>query len=189
MDIKLHKQATTTPKVRAEVQAAPSNITDSELARQFNVSTATIRRWRHRDNVYDRPHTRHNLLTTLTTEQEEVLIAAREFLRLGLDNLPVVAREFLNPRLSRSGLHRMLKRHEVPTLVELARQDAGGDEKPRHKPFRDYKPGSCTSTSNTCLGCLTSSRSATCTSPSIVPRAGFTWKSGTVSPQRMRGRS
>ncbi|KXS37053.1 MAG: hypothetical protein AWU55_2616, partial [Halomonadaceae bacterium T82-2] len=27
MDIKLHKQATTTPKVRAEIQAAPSSIT------------------------------------------------------------------------------------------------------------------------------------------------------------------
>jgi len=69
------------------------------------------------------------------------LIAARDFLRLGLDDLLVVAREFLNPRLSRSGLHRMLQRREVPTLAELARQDAGGNEKPRHKPFKDYEPG------------------------------------------------
>ena len=141
MDIKLHKQATTTPKIRAEIQAAPSSITDSELARQYGVATATIRRWRYRDDVHDRSHTRHNLLATLTPEQEEVLIAAREFLRLGLDDLLVVAREFLNPRLSRSGLHRMLKRREVPTLAELARQDAGGDEKPPHKPFKDYEPG------------------------------------------------
>ncbi len=29
----------------------------------------------------------------------------------------------------------------MPTLAELARQDAGGDEKPRHKPFKDYEPG------------------------------------------------
>ncbi len=52
-----------------------------------------------------------------------------------------MAREFLNPRLSRSGLHRMLKRREVPTLAELARQDAGGDEALKHKPFKDYAPG------------------------------------------------
>lgn len=110
MDIKLHKQTTTTPKIRAVIQAAPSSITDSELARQFGVTTATIRRWRYRDDVYDRSHTRHNLLATLTPEQEGVLIAAREFLRLGLDDLLVVACEFLNPRLSRSALHRMLKR-------------------------------------------------------------------------------
>ena len=141
MDIKLHKQATTTPKIRAEIQAAPSSISDSELARQYGVAVSTIRRWRYRDDVQDRPHTRHNLLATLTSEQEEVLIAAREFLRLGLDDLLVVAREFLNPGLSRSGLHRMLKRREVPTLAELSRRDAGDDEKPRHKPFKDYEPG------------------------------------------------
>ena len=35
----------------------------------------------------------------------------------------------------------MLKRREVPTLAELARQDAGDDSKPRHKPFKDYEPG------------------------------------------------
>lgn len=102
---------------------------------------STIRRWRCRDDVQDRFHIRYNLLATLTTEQEEVLIAAREFLRLGLDDLLIVAREFLDPRLSRSGLHRMLKRRDVPTLAELARQDAGGDETPQHKPFKDYEPG------------------------------------------------
>ncbi len=72
------------------------------------------------------------------------MIAAREFLRLGLVDLLVVAREFLNLRLSRSGLHRMLKRREVPTLAELAelaRQDAGDNEKPKHKPFKDYEQG------------------------------------------------
>ncbi|MDA5565500.1 IS481 family transposase, partial [Cobetia sp. MMG027] len=107
MDIKLHKQATTTPKVRAEIQAAPAHIPDTVLAERFGVSDMTIRRWRHRDDVYDRPHTRHNLLATLNREQEEVLIAARTFLRLGLDDLLVVAREFLHPTLSRAALHRM----------------------------------------------------------------------------------
>lgn len=119
MNIKLHKQATTTPKIRAEIQAAPSSLSDSELARQYNVSDSTIRRWRYRDDVHDRPHTRHNLLATLTNEQENVLIAAREFLRLGLDDLLVVACEFLNPRLSRSALHRMLKRRDVPNTATV----------------------------------------------------------------------
>jgi len=141
MDIKLHKQATTTPKTRAEIQSAPASISDSELARRYGVTDVTVRRWRDRDAVYDRSHTRHNLLATLTPEQEAVLITAREFLRLGLDDLLVVAREFLTPRLSRSALHRMLKRRAVPTLAALARQDAASDETPKHKPFRDYEPG------------------------------------------------
>lgn len=35
MYIKLHKQATTTLNIRAEIQAAPAGISDSELARQI----------------------------------------------------------------------------------------------------------------------------------------------------------
>ncbi|MDI4661942.1 IS481 family transposase [Cobetia sp. BMC6] len=141
MDIKLHKQATTTPKIRADIQAAPSSMTNKDLARQFGVSVSTIHRWRYRDDVLDHSHTRHNLLATLTSKQEEIVIAARELLRLGLDDLLVVAREFLNPNLSRSALQRMLKRRDVPTLAKLARQDAKEDEKPKHRPFKDYEPG------------------------------------------------
>ena len=57
MDIKLHKQATTTPKTRAEIQSAPASISDSELARRYGVTDVTVRRWRDRDAVYDRSHT------------------------------------------------------------------------------------------------------------------------------------
>ena len=87
MNIKLHKQATTTPKIRAEIQQAPAEISDLALARKYGVSDSTIRRWRYRTDVHDRSHTRHNLLATLTPYQEEVLIAAREFLRLSLDGI------------------------------------------------------------------------------------------------------
>ncbi|GEN22434.1 hypothetical protein HCU01_03830 [Halomonas cupida] len=43
MDIKLHKQATTRPKIRAEIQAAPALIPDMVLAERFGVSDMTIR--------------------------------------------------------------------------------------------------------------------------------------------------
>lgn len=140
MHVRLHKQATTTPKIRAGIQAAPRSVTDQALADHYRVSVSTIRRWRFRDDVQDRPHTRHNLLATLTPVQEDILIAARQTLRLGLDDLLVVAREFLNPGLSRSALQRMLKRRQVPTVRQLAQleQDASS---PPHKAFRDYEPG------------------------------------------------
>lgn len=101
------------PRIRAEIQKSPESVSNKDLAAQYGVSVSTIRRWRYRDDVHDRPHTRHNLLATLTPAQETVLIAAREYLRLGLDDLLAVAREFLNPALSRSALHRMLKRRQV----------------------------------------------------------------------------
>ncbi|BBI52262.1 hypothetical protein HORIV_46830 [Vreelandella olivaria] len=43
-------------------------------------------------------------------------------------------------RLSRSGLHCTLKRREVPTPMELTRQDKEDDEKLRHKHRKDYEP-------------------------------------------------
>lgn len=53
MDIKLHEQATTTPAIRAEIQAASCSNTDSELARQYGLATATIRRWRYLNDAHN----------------------------------------------------------------------------------------------------------------------------------------
>jgi len=36
------------------------------LARRYNVSEATIRKWRACDDFHDRPYTAHRLQTTLT---------------------------------------------------------------------------------------------------------------------------
>lgn len=113
MDVKRHKQAPATLKMRAEIQVVPARITDSKLAR--HVATVTILRWRYRDDVYDRSHTRHNRLAKLTLEQ--ALITAREFRHLGVDDLLVVARELMTPDVPRSALHCRLKRREVPTLA------------------------------------------------------------------------
>lgn len=59
---------------------------------------------------------------------------------MGLDDLLVVAREFLNPKLLRSTLQRMLKRYDVPTLARLVRRDVE-ENRPKHLPFKDYEPG------------------------------------------------
>ncbi len=50
------------------------------------------------------------------------------------------AREFLNPKWSRSALQRMLKRRQVPIVKELAQLEKG-TSRPSGKPFRDYEPG------------------------------------------------
>ena len=63
MLIALHKNATTTPAVRAAIQKAAGS--DYELARQFSVSRDTIRKWRKREVVHDASHTAHRLQTTL----------------------------------------------------------------------------------------------------------------------------
>lgn len=53
MDIKLHKMATTTPRIPREIQQGPASVSDSELARRYHVSGPTITRWRYRSTQYD----------------------------------------------------------------------------------------------------------------------------------------
>ena len=111
MLIQLHSQATTTPKVRAAIQASAEPA--SALAERFGITEQTVYKWKHRDSVHDRSHTPHRLQTTLTPAQEAVAVVLRKTLLVSLDDLLAVVREFLNPEVSRSGLDRCLRRHGV----------------------------------------------------------------------------
>ena len=68
-------RATTTPKVRAAVQA--SDEPASVLAERFGTTEQTNYKWKHRDTVHDRSHTPHRLQTTLTPAQEAVAAAMK----------------------------------------------------------------------------------------------------------------
>ncbi len=101
MLIHLHSQATTTPKVRAAIQA--SDEVGTVLAERFGdeadqktirgiiflPNAQTICKWRKRDSVEDRSHRPHRLQTTLTPAQEAV--ALRKALLVSLDDLLALA--------------------------------------------------------------------------------------------------
>ncbi|MBL4543717.1 MAG: transposase [Rhodobacteraceae bacterium] len=135
MLISLHKQATTTPKVRAAIQA--SDEPAWKVAERYGISGQTVWKWRNRDSTEDRSHTPHRLQTTLTPAQEAVAVALRRTLLLPLDDLLAVVRAFLNPNVSRSGLDRCLRRHGAGNLRDLKPKEP----KPAHKPFKAYEPG------------------------------------------------
>ena len=59
MLIHLHKQATTTPKVRAATQARDEPA--SVLAERFGTTEQTVYKWKHRVTVHDRSHTPYRL--------------------------------------------------------------------------------------------------------------------------------
>ena len=133
MMITLHKNATTTPAVRAHIQQ--SSGTDGELAAQFGISRTTVQRWKHRDSVADRSHTPHRLQTTLNAGQEELVVYLRSQLRLPLDDLLSVVREFIHPTMGRSSLHRLLVRRGVDKLPKPSPESSPA------KPFKAYEPG------------------------------------------------
>ncbi len=102
MLIALHKNATTTPATRLASQQARE--TDRELAQQY-----TVRKWPHRSTVQDASHTAHRLQTTLNAVQKELVIYIHTQRLLPFDDLLAVAREFIEPAMSRSALDRLLR--------------------------------------------------------------------------------
>ena len=133
MHLRLHKNATTTPRIRAEIQVSKEPM--RVLAQRFGVSVSTIARWKKRASVHDASHTPHRLQTTLTPAQESIVLVLRKSLGLSLDDLLAVVREFIHPTISRAALHRMLKRHGVSAREALS------VDRPRTKPFKAYEPG------------------------------------------------
>jgi len=133
MNIRLHKNARTTPAIRREIQAATGS--DYELAERFGVTRQTIRKWRKRTTQDDFSHTAHRLQTTLNAGQEEIVVELRKTLRLSLDDLLSVVREFIHASMSRSALDRLLRRRGVSRLpVEEAPARAT-------QAFKAYEPG------------------------------------------------
>jgi len=99
MILSLHKNATTTPAIRAKIAASAESA--ALLAGRYGVTLDTIYRWRGWTSFEDRSHTAHHLATTLTPAQEAVAVELRRMLLLPLDDLLAVTREFLNPDVSR----------------------------------------------------------------------------------------
>ena len=135
MLIALHKNARTTPAVRAEIAASnePANV----LALRFGITEQTVYKWKKRDVFADRSHTAHHLQTVLTPAQETVVLHLRRTLLLPLDDLLAVTREFICPHVSRSGLDRCLRRHGAGNLNALKPQEPAV----AHKAFKSYEPG------------------------------------------------
>jgi len=134
---RVHPQARTTPRTRAEIRSCEAPLT--VLAERYNVTKATVRKWRGREDMQDRSHRPNTLATTLTPAQEALVVELRRTLLLPLDDLLALTHEFINRAASRSGLDRCLRRHGVSNLQSLIPVVEGQDV-PK-KTFKDYEPG------------------------------------------------
>ena len=86
----VHPRARTTPRTRIEINASSASVT--ALAERYNITVATARKWKHREDPQDRSHRPHKLSTTLTPAQEVLVVEVRRTLLLPLDDLPPCVR-------------------------------------------------------------------------------------------------
>jgi len=125
MQIKLHANATTTPKIRRYIQESSASV--AELSAELGVSETTVRRWRGRRETCDRSHVRHRLGQSTNPEEEALICALRKQAGLSLDDVVEVMHRCVNPALSRSAVYRCLKRHGLsgrPPAPDRARPQA-----------------------------------------------------------------
>ena len=129
----LHGSATTTHAIRAAIQRSKAPL--KELAAQYGLNQKTVAKWRKRAFVHDAPmgpKAPHS--TVLSAEEEAIAVAFRKHTLLPLDDC-LYALQATIPHLTRSSLHRCLKRHGISRLPEI-----DGD-KAAKKPFKRYPIG------------------------------------------------
>src|SRR6516164_1037871 len=111
MQLRLHANATTTPRTRAYIQQ--STASTAALAKELGIHARTVARWKARPDVVDRSTRPHRVATTISDWDEALILELRRSLALPLDDIVEAMRRCLNPQLSRSGVHRCLKRHNL----------------------------------------------------------------------------
>ncbi|GDX05776.1 helix-turn-helix domain-containing protein [Buttiauxella sp. A111] len=116
MEIKLHSNATTTPRTRKYIQS--SDKSDSELAEELNISVDTVRRWRKRDDCYDKSHRPNTIHRALSHEQESMLVFLRVRLSLSLDELLEAAQLLVQQGISRASVSRTLQNWQQSRLTK-----------------------------------------------------------------------
>ena len=118
----LHSQARTTHLIREEIRN--STLPQHELAERYNVSRLTIRKWQKRDSAEDGSHRPNKMHTTLTPEQELIVVALRTTLMLPTDDLLAVTQEFISRQSRCRQRPWWLRPCQTPPLQRL-----------RHRPY------------------------------------------------------
>ncbi len=130
----LHKLARTTQVVRRDIQNSQWSLI--KAGKRFKVNSKTIAKWRKRDFVDDAPMGPKVIKSTVLTQaEEEAIVAFRKMTELPLDDVLYSLQKSI-PHLTRSSLHRCLKRHGCSVLPQKPAKAAS-----EKKPFKPYPMG------------------------------------------------
>lgn len=130
---KLHKNARTNYHIRKQIQASSEPI--STLARKFNLSWLTVKKWQERDSVEDKSSRPDNLRVSLTKFQEDLILFERKEFKKTIEEIYLTL-ESIIPNLYPVKIWRVLARYGLSVLPdELVKAER------RIKKFRRYTIG------------------------------------------------
>ena len=129
----LHGSATTTEAVRRAIQRSQESL--RTLAKRHGINPKTVAKWKKRSSVADlSTGPKQPASTVLSIEEEAIVIAFRRHTLLPLDDC-LYALQATIPHLTRSSLHRCLKRHGISRLPQVK------DEGAAKRKFKAYPIG------------------------------------------------
>ena len=129
----LHANARTTEAIRREIRNSEESI--AKAAVRFNVNPKTIIKWRKREDTKDLPMGPKKIKSTVLSEaEEEAIVAFRQLTQLPLDDVLYSLQETI-PHLSRSSLHRCLKRHGCSVLPKKELSSSSDKKKFKQYPI------------------------------------------------------
>src|SRR5438477_9359002 len=129
----LHGSATTTEAIRRAIQRSQESL--RALAKRHGINPKTVAKLRNRSFVADQPTgPKQPSSTVLSIEEEPIVIAFRRHTLLPLDDC-LYALQATIPHLTRSSLHRCLKRHGISRLPQVK------DEGAAKRKFKAYPIG------------------------------------------------
>lgn len=128
----LHANAKTTPRIRKEIQESLESA--QKIAKRLNLNVKTVLKWKKAARVEDKRSGPTQPKSALSSTQQQVICEFRRISKLPLDDVYVALKDQI-PELSRSNLHRCLKRNG---LNVLPKEETQGREK---KKFKDYPIG------------------------------------------------
>ena len=128
-----HGSASTTHAVRAVIQRSQASL--AQLSKELGINPKTVAKWRKRTTVEDlKTGPREPRSTVLTEDEEAMIVTFRRHTLLPLDDCLYALQPSL-PYLTRSALHRFLKRNGILRLPGIE-----GD-KPKRQRFKRYPIG------------------------------------------------
>jgi transposase-like protein len=128
----LHGNAKTTPLIRKEIQESMESA--PTLSKRYNLNIKTIFKWKNAERVVDKRSGPIQPKSALSITEQNVICEFRRVTKLPLDDVYISLKAKI-PALSRSNLHRCLKRNGLNILpVEEGK-------KREKKSFKEYGIG------------------------------------------------
>ncbi len=125
-----HSNARTNQHVREIIQQ--SNLTNVELANNYNVNVKTIAKHKNRDFLNDKSSRSKRIHYALTPLEKELIKVVRTMTWMELDDLADTIVDII-PNANRSNVYRTLKAFDINRVPQ--------EQKEKAKKFKEYEPG------------------------------------------------